>query len=237
MAACARCTTHLLPGMSVCTGCGLPQESETVALPTPIPAAGSPAAAVMAATPNPWRQSADDAVVEPPAADVYVEAPAPVEAYLEAPAPVQAVAETAVEAVAEAAEAAPAKPKIAEGVPQDPPGMALKLSFADPLPPLPEPTFDTDTTSDMTGPLPASTPQFAIAEPAVEEPSFVLEDEPLAVPAAYATFAAEPIAADAVAEAPAEVVPLIPAEGLRVAPSTPYVADPVAEEARATAHG
>lgn len=200
---------HLLPGMAVCTGCGLPLEVESFAPQLPLPAAGAPVGAILPAAPNPWRQPSDE-----PLTEVYVEAPVLVEAAAEVAAPVE-----------------PPKPKLAEGVPQDPPGMALKLTFADPLPPLPPPV--TEPVASTIGLSTEPTPQFNVAEAAVSEPGFVLEDEPLAVPAAYAQFAAGPIAAEPV-EAPAEVVPLIPAAGLRVAPSGPYIQDAAAEAARAS---
>jgi hypothetical protein len=201
--------------MAVCTGCGLPLEAESFAPQLPLPAAGAPAGAILPAAPNPWRQPTDEPVTE-----VYVEAPALVEAAAE----IAEIAEIA-------ATVEPAKPKLAEGVPQDPPGMALKLTFADPLPPLPPPVTEPVVSTIGLSTEPA--PQLSVAEAAVSEPGFVLEDEPLAVPAAYAQFASEPIAAEAV-EAPAEVVPLVPAGGLRVAPSGPYIPDAATEAARAS---
>lgn len=212
MLVCQRCTTHLMPGMSVCTGCGLPMEAGFAPMGAPIAPAPGPSPLV-ATGPNPYRQAADH---EPR----YADEPSTY-------APEQPVIPQKSETEA------PIVPfEAAVGVPQDPPGTALKLTFADPLPPLPPPADPGAATGISVSGEPA--PQFAIAEPNVAEPEFVLHDEPQAVPAAYAPFAEETGSLqDFAVTEPAEIVPLVPPGGLTVAPLAPYVADPEAEAARA----
>lgn len=219
MVVCLRCTMDLRWDAQVCIGCG--SILGTAAAPG-APAIPSIAPPQLEAPPNPWRQ---------PAAETVAAAPAPVIAA--APAPVAASVADYPMAVEEEEVPLGVPPKttakLAEGVPQDPPGMPLKLSFVDPLPPV-------NATPEY---VPAEAPLTAVAEtPAIPvEPSDGIgavrgvgqpTEETLALPAAYATFAAEPMAladyAIADEEPPAEVVELSFPATLTVAPPAAHVA-------------
>jgi hypothetical protein len=216
MFVCARCTTHVLWAAEVCPGCGL-----TLHAPISEPVAVAPAAPSAPITyepvpDNPWRNEDE--------AEAPVTTPAPAVA----PAPIMAAYPAPIEEATPVAEAAPAPVPAPVPTYTPPPlGTPIALTFADPLPPLPEPTAPVEYAAvAVAGTAPdtvASTaPAIPVKAPEAEDtaPRVAVADDDLGVPAAYAPFAPEPTAevASPAAAAPAEVVELIPATGLTIAP-------------------
>jgi hypothetical protein len=190
---------HLPFEAQVCVGCGLPFEVEVAQA-----APGAPTGPITyePVPDNPWRAGENQHDVQVP----HV----PAEQYAQF-APVEEPAPVAAEPVAPPV---PAYEPPALGTP-------IALTFADPLPPLPTPTgppaYDAPPVSSTASAIPVAVP-----ETAENAARVAVADDDLGVPAAYAPFAPETAAAEA--PVPAEIVPLIPATGLTIAP--PAVSTP-----------
>jgi hypothetical protein len=113
----------------------------------------------------------------------------------------------------------------------DPIGTSIPMPFADPLPPIAASAPAAEYVPLALSADEASIPVAHTEDAATARGLGLPPEETLAVPAAYASFAPEPMSADA-AEAPAEVVPLLPAGGLTIAPPAVHVPGWPAEEAQ-----
>jgi hypothetical protein len=203
MQVCTRCTTYLPMTAQVCTGCGVLLETPIAPVAPAIPATGP----APHAPDNPWRQPQHEPPVEPTFAE-----PEPA-----------VMAETATEETVAAQPEPPAPPAY---VP-DPIGTPIKLTFADPLPPIAE---HKPADAPATVSVSAEAPQIPLAASdgagtvrGVGQPP----EETLAVPAAYAQFAPEavqPVSAYSPETGTADVVELSFPDVLTVAPPAAPVA-------------
>jgi hypothetical protein len=199
---CSRCTTHLMWAAEICPSCGLTLAAPLAPVAPFAEAAPSGPITYEPVPDNPWRQGEtfEAAPIEP----------APIEAQQFAPIEEPA----AVEAPAAAPAPAPIPAPVAAYTPP-PLGTPIALTFADPLPPLAAPSAPAEYVAVAVA---SSEPTIPVALPESTEtaPRVAVADDDLGVPAAYAPFAPETNAD--VAAAPAEVVELIPATGLTIAP-------------------